>query len=82
MNGPFSRAKYDIHKKMSVVKTVHSNLQVFALSHGLLSNPHISFTAVFPNPPRNLTILKVQNNRLTLKWLPPVNSLYTGYVVR
>ena len=61
---------------------IHSNLQVFALSHGLLSNPHISFTAVFPNPPRNLTILKVQNNRLTLKWLPPVNSLYTGYVVR
>ena len=56
--------------------------QVFALSHGLYSTPHISFTAVYPNPPRNLTILNVQDNKLTLKWLKPLNSLYSGYTVR
>ena len=31
-------------------------IKVYALSHGLLSEPHISFTAVYPNPVRNLTI--------------------------
>lgn len=57
-------------------------IKVYALSHGLLSEPHTSFTAVYPNPPRNLTILRVVENRVTLQWLPPLNSLYTGYVVK
>lgn len=52
------------------------------MSHGLLSEPYISFTAVYPNPPRNLTIQKVANNKVTLSWLPPQDSLYTGYVIR
>jgi receptor-type tyrosine-protein phosphatase beta len=56
--------------------------QLYALSHGLLSEPHISFTAVYPNPPRNLTITKVDNNKVTLSWLPPQESLYTGFVIR
>lgn len=55
---------------------------MYALSHGLLSEPHISFTAVYPNPVRNLTIARVVDNRVTLSWLPPVDSLFTGYVIR
>lgn len=57
-------------------------IKVYALSHGLLSEPHISFTAVFPNPVRNLTILDVQDNKITLSWLQPKESLFTGYVLR
>ena len=30
------------------------------MSHGLQSEPHRSFQAVLPNPPRNLTIAAVQ----------------------
>jgi receptor-type tyrosine-protein phosphatase beta len=57
-------------------------IKVYALSHGLLSEPHISFTPVYPNPPRNLSIERVRGNKVTLKWLPPLNSLYTGYVIK
>ncbi len=57
-------------------------IKVYALSHGLLSEPHISFTAVYPNPPRNLSVERVVGDKVTLKWLPPLNSLFTGYVIR
>ena len=57
-------------------------LQVYALSHSLLSEPHISFTAVFPNSIRNLTIEDVVDNKITLSWLPPQESLFTGYIIR
>ena len=57
-------------------------IKVFALSHGLLSEPHISFTAVYPNPPKSLSVEKVRGNKVTLKWNSPLNSLYTGYIIR
>ena len=57
-------------------------IKVYALSHGLLSEPHISFTAVYPNPVRNLTVERVVGSAVTLRWLPPLDSLLTGYVVR
>ena len=57
-------------------------LKVYALSHGLLSEPHESFTAVYPNPPRNLSVEKVKGNKVTLKWQQPSNSLFTGYVIK
>ena len=57
-------------------------IQLFALSHGLLSEPHESFTAVYPNPPRNLSVEKVQGNKVALKWLEPLSSLFTGYVIK
>ena len=56
-------------------------IQIAALSHGLLSEPHESFTAVYPNPPRNLSVEKLQGNKVALKWLEPLNSLFTGYVI-
>ena len=52
------------------------------MSHGLLSEPHISFTAVYPNPIRDLEIEKVVDGKVHLKWLPPQNSLFTGYIIR
>lgn len=57
-------------------------IKVYALSHGLLSEPHISFTAVYPNPPRNLSVERVSGNKVTLKWENPSESLYTGYVIK
>ena len=57
-------------------------LQVYAISHTLPSEPHISFKAVYPNPIRNLTIARVIDNKITLAWLPPQESLFTGYVIR
>ncbi|CAG7729269.1 unnamed protein product [Allacma fusca] len=58
------------------------NIQLYAVSHRLLSEKHTYFQAVFPNPPRNLTALKVSNSSIFVRWLPPVKSLYSGYVVR
>ncbi len=57
-------------------------IKVYAFSHGLLSEPHISFTTVYPNPPLNLSVDKVRGNKVTLKWQEPLNSLYTSYVIK
>ena len=40
------------------------------------------FLAVYPNPPRNLSVEKLQGNKVALKWLEPLNSLFTGYVIK
>ena len=40
------------------------------------------FTFLVPNPPRNLTALRVSNSSIYIRWLPPVNSLYSGYIVK
>ncbi len=52
------------------------------MSHGLLSEPHISFTAVLPEPIRNLTVDRVQDNKVALSWNEPEDSLHTGYIIR
>ena len=57
-------------------------IKVYALSHGLLSEPHILFRAVYPNPPRDFAVDRVEDNKVTLKWKKPLNSLYTGYLIR
>ena len=53
-----------------------------SLSSRASSKWHVSFKAVYPNPIRNLTIARVIDNKITLAWLPPQESLYTGYVIR
>jgi len=35
-----------------------------------------------PNPPRNLTAIKVTNSSIYIRWLPPIDSLYSGYTLR
>ena len=46
-------------------------IQVLAVSHGLQSTPHITHTAVLPNPPTDLKISKVEGNSIILTWTPP-----------
>ena len=57
-------------------------IKVYALSHNLLSEPHTLFRAVYPNPPRDFAVERVDGNKVSLKWKEPLNSLYTGYVIR
>ena len=57
-------------------------IKVYAQSHKLLSEPYTSFRVVYPNPPRNLSVKRVLGNKVTLEWEKPLNSLYTGYMVR
>ena len=57
--------------------------QVYAVSHGLSSEPHDSFQAVPPLPPGRLAVLAVQGNNVSLAWQPPAPpSLYTEYILR
>ncbi|XP_076062887.1 protein tyrosine phosphatase 10D [Oratosquilla oratoria] len=57
-------------------------IEVYAVSHSLQSEPHVYFQAVYPNPVRNLTITDAVDTTIQLAWEPPVNSLFTHYVVR
>ncbi|XP_059474266.1 tyrosine-protein phosphatase 10D [Neocloeon triangulifer] len=58
------------------------HLQVVAISHGLRSEPHINFQAVYPQPPRNLTIEKLTSNSVIVKWQPPSDSIFSEYIIR
>lgn len=58
------------------------SIQVFAISHGLRSEPHDYFQAVYPRPPTNLTLEKVSSNTVLVRWKEPVNSLFTEYSIR
>ncbi|XP_037919047.1 tyrosine-protein phosphatase 10D isoform X2 [Hermetia illucens] len=57
-------------------------VKVFAVSHGLRSEPHAYFQAVFPNPPRGMTIEKVTSNSVTVHWMPPHRSEFSEYSIR
>nr|XP_040229845.2 tyrosine-protein phosphatase 10D isoform X2 [Anopheles coluzzii] len=57
-------------------------VKVFAVSHGLRSEPHSYFQAVYPNPPRNMTIEKVTSNSVLVHWKPPERSEFTEYSIR
>ena len=56
--------------------------QVKAVSHNLQSEAHTRYQAVLPNPPRNLSIQSVDDNNITLSWIPPSDSLFTEFVIR
>lgn len=58
------------------------SVHLYAVSHGLLSEKHDYYQTVFPNPPRNLTVSRVSNSSIHLRWLQPHSSLYSGYVLR
>ncbi|CAL4063294.1 unnamed protein product, partial [Meganyctiphanes norvegica] len=58
------------------------HIKVFAISHGMWSDPHIYTQAVYPNPVRNLTIIETSNTTVSLGWQPPIESLFSHYVVR
>ncbi|XP_069999561.1 tyrosine-protein phosphatase 10D [Penaeus vannamei] len=57
-------------------------IKVYAISHGLWSEPHAHFHVVYPNPVRNLTISSATNSTVILSWLPPIESLFSHYNIR
>ncbi|XP_053697410.1 tyrosine-protein phosphatase 10D isoform X2 [Sabethes cyaneus] len=57
-------------------------VKVFAVSHGLRSEPHSYFQAVYPNPPRDMTIEKVTSNSVLVRWKAPERSEFTEYSIR
>ncbi|XP_064488977.1 tyrosine-protein phosphatase 10D-like isoform X2 [Ornithodoros turicata] len=57
-------------------------IKVYAVSHGLWSEPHAYYQTVAPRPPQKLQIVKASNATLTLSWSAPANSLVDHYTVR
>ncbi|XP_028520350.1 tyrosine-protein phosphatase 10D isoform X3 [Apis cerana] len=58
-------------------------VKVFAISHGLRSEPHDYFQAVLPHPPKNLIIEKVTTgNTVVVRWEAPTDSLYSEFSIR
>ncbi|KAH8275987.1 hypothetical protein KR018_000494, partial [Drosophila ironensis] len=57
-------------------------VKVYAISHGIKSEPHSYFQPVFPEPPQNLTLQTVNTNLVVLHWQPPHGSDFSEYVVR
>ncbi|XP_076686342.1 protein tyrosine phosphatase 10D isoform X1 [Andrena cerasifolii] len=57
-------------------------VKVFAISHGLRSEPHDYFQAVLPHPPKNLSIERVSNNAVVVHWEAPTDSLYSEFSIR
>lgn len=58
------------------------SVKVFAISHGLKSEPHEYFQPVFPRPPENMSIEKTGMNSVLVKWEAPVESLISDYAIR
>ena len=57
-------------------------IKVFAVSHNLQSTPHVTHTAMSPNPPTKLAVVKKVKNQVTLSWEPPRNSLFSDYLIQ
>ncbi|XP_040073952.1 LOW QUALITY PROTEIN: tyrosine-protein phosphatase 10D [Ixodes scapularis] len=57
-------------------------IRVYAVSHGLWSEPHSYYQTVSPRPPQNLQIAKASNSTMILTWSAPANSLVDHYAVR
>jgi len=58
------------------------HIQVYAVSHGLESEPHNSFQAVPPQPPLDLVVTKVAGTNVSLAWTPPAESVYDEFLLR
>lgn len=57
-------------------------IKVFAISHGLHSEPHDYFQAVYPKPPKNLTMENVTSNSVVVRWVEPEDSLFSEFSIR
>ncbi|XP_014486933.1 PREDICTED: tyrosine-protein phosphatase 10D isoform X6 [Dinoponera quadriceps] len=57
-------------------------VKVFAISHGLRSEPHDYLQAVLPHPPKNLSIEKVTSNTIVVHWEAPTDSIFTEYSIK
>lgn len=57
-------------------------IKVYALSYGLVSEPHSYYQTVFPRAPINLQTIGATNSTVLLTWSPPEASLVDHYLVR
>ncbi|XP_018572478.1 tyrosine-protein phosphatase 10D [Anoplophora glabripennis] len=57
-------------------------VKVFAISHGLKSEPHEYFQPVFPRPTTNMSIEKTTTNSVIVQWAAPADSLISEYAIR
>ncbi|XP_049810526.1 tyrosine-protein phosphatase 10D isoform X2 [Schistocerca nitens] len=57
-------------------------VKVFAISHGLRSEPHEYFQAVYPYPPQNLTIERTTSNSILVRWDAPKNTLFSDFLIK
>lgn len=57
-------------------------IKVFAVSYGLLSDPHSYFQTMFPRSPENLQAVGATNSTILLTWSAPTGSLVDNYVVK
>ncbi|XP_072759722.1 proto-oncogene tyrosine-protein kinase ROS-like isoform X2 [Anoplolepis gracilipes] len=58
------------------------SISIYAISHGLRSEPGVSVQAVLPHPPQNLSIEKITSNTFVIYWEAPTDSTFTEYLVR
>lgn len=58
------------------------HIKVIAVSHGLQSEPHDFFQAVYPRPPKNLTVQNVTGNSVLVRWQEPSESIFSEYWIR
>jgi receptor-type tyrosine-protein phosphatase beta len=57
-------------------------IRVYAVSYGLISEPHSYFQTIFPKSPENLLAVGSTNSSILLTWSTPSDSLVDNYVVR
>ncbi|XP_030379316.1 tyrosine-protein phosphatase 10D [Scaptodrosophila lebanonensis] len=85
-NGTTEERTITTNQTNLVIRYLHAGsgyeIKVYAISHDMRSEPHSYFQAVFPKPPRNLTLRTVNTNLVMLHWLPPEGSDFSEYIVR
>jgi cadherin 5 type 2 (VE-cadherin) len=57
-------------------------IKVYAVSYGLISEPHSYFQTIFPKSPENLQAVGSTNSSILLTWVPPEDSLVDNFVVK
>lgn len=58
------------------------HIKVVAVSHGLQSEPHDYFQAVYPRPPSNFTVEKTTSNSVIVRWVEPKDTIFSEYSIR
>jgi len=58
------------------------HIKVIAVSHGLQSEPHDYFQAVYPRPPNNLIVEKKLSNSVVIRWQEPTDTIFSEYLIR
>lgn len=57
-------------------------IKVYAVSYGLISEPHSYFQTIFPKSPENIQAVGSTNSSILLTWSTPTDSLVDNYIVR